>query len=268
MIDLDKLKYIRMKKIEKLELMAIKEIEQLKQMKSEELNKNGKIKLEDIEHLEQIKLSQQEHFKKIKEEENKKISNMNNLKFNDIETYREFFSKLFNDFEIFSKNEIKNLELIEKDEIEQLGKITNEEIVQLKNLFIKEHQKFLFEENIEHFKYKGNFFKEFKKNEEERSKFPPCAGPPSNTNRYQNDIKIHVFFRIYNSDLNNEIGPFIDIECSLNDKIAQLIEKYNEKIGNISQNKKFIYQNNILSPDLTVREAYLTNGCLIKVING
>ena len=93
------------------------------------------------------------------------------------------------------------------------------------------------------------------------------AGPLKNINKYQNNIKIHINFLLYNSELNNEIAPPIVIECSLNDKISQLIEKYYEKIGNISQNKKFIYNNNILSPDLIVGEEDLNDDCFIKVIN-
>ena len=164
------------------------------------------------------------------------------------------------------KNEIENLERIEKDEIEKLDKITNEQIEQHKNFLTKiteEHKKFL---NKDEYIFKRDEIYDYIKMKREQSNFF-TAGPPKNTNKYQNDIKINVFFHTYNSELNNEITPSIVIKCSLNDKISQLIEKYNEKIGNISQNKKFIYNNNILSPDLTLKEENLKNCCLIKVIN-
>ena len=269
MIDLQRFKYIRMKNLEKIEKMIIEEIDQLKQMKLSELNKIENIKLEEIDHLEQIKLSLQERFKKIKEEEKEKISNLSIIKFNDIEAYKAFLSKLFNDFEIFSKNEMENLERIEKDEIEQMDKITKEDIEQHNNFLtknIEEHKKFLIEEKNEHISFKKFEIFLFKKLGGTQPRII-AAGPPKNTNKYQNDIKIHVIFRIYNSELNNVIGPTIMIECSLNDKIEQLIEKYKERIGHFSQNKKFLYKNCILPPFLTVKDIDLYDGCLIKVIN-
>ena len=59
----------------------------------------------------------------------------------------------------------------------------------------------------------------------------------------------------------------IVIECSIKDKIAKLIEKYYEKIGNNSNDKKFYYENKELSPDLTLEEEHLSDGCKIKVVN-
>ena len=267
MINLERFKYIRMKNLEKIEKMVIEEIDQLKQMKLSELNKNENIKLEEIEHLEQIKLSQRERFNKIKEEEKEKNSNLSNIKINDIETYKAFLSKLFNDFEIFCKNEMENLERIEKDEI--MDKITIEEIEQPNNFLtknIEEHKKFLIEEKNEYISFKKYEIFLFKKLGRTQPRII-AAGPPKNINKYQNDIKIHVIFRIYNSELNNVIGPTIMIECSLNDKIEQLIEKYKERIGHFSQNKKFLYKNCILPPFLTVKDVDLNDGCLIKVIN-
>ena len=229
MINLERFKYIRMKNLEKIEKMVIEEIDQLKQMKLSELNKNENIKLEEIEHLEQIKLSQRERFNKIKEEEKEKNSNLSNIKINDIGTYKAFLSKLF------KKN-------------------------------IDEHKKFLITEKNEHISFKKFEIFLFKQLGGTQPTII-AAGPPKNANKYQNDIKIHVIFRIYNSELNNVIGPTIMIECSLNDKIELLIEKYKERIGHFSQNKKFLYKNCILPPFLTVKDVDLYDGCLIKVIN-
>jgi len=263
MNDIEELKYIKINHFEKIEEIVLEEIEQFKQMILEELNQNEKIKLEEIEHLEQIKLSQMEHFDEIKEEE--KFSNMQNIIFDDIEAYEDFLSKLFKDLELFSKNEIENLERIEKDEIESLKKRYNNETLKLQ-CFIKErnleHQKFFMQEIQEH-RRKINYFDGIKM----KIRIEGLeAGPPKYVNKYQNNTKIRVkFYKCYSENEINE--PPIIIECSLNDKIGQLIEKYYEKIGNISHNKKFLFENNILFPEGTVGERYLYDGCSIKVIN-
>ncbi len=57
----------------------------------------------------------------------------------------------------------------------------------------------------------------------------------------------------------------IIIECTLYDRIAQLIEKYKEKTGDYSQNKFFFYNNNLLLPELTVEQEKLIDGCTIRV---
>jgi len=267
MTEIESIKQIKVKQLENIENNKIEEIERLNKMKLSELNQFEKIKLEEIEHLEQIKISQIERFKKIKEEEKEKLDDIQN---NYIEYYRKLYFEMNNELKIFNKNEMAKLELIEKDGIEDQEKINKEEIEHHKNNLrqkIKEHKKFLKQKLTNLASSQKYEIEHFKKRRKTQSTMIN-AGPPTNTNKYQNDIKIRVMFRTYNSESNNEVAPPIVIECSLNNKIAQLMEKYNERIGNISQNKKFIYNNNILSPDLTLEEEELNDGCLIKVING
>ena len=59
--------------------------------------------------------------------------------------------------------------------------------------------------------------------------------------KYNNETNIKVKFKELNSENNNEMNPITIIECSLNYKIFELIFKCMEKIGNYSQNKKFLY---------------------------
>ena len=96
------------------------------------------------------------------------------------------------------------------------------------------------------------------------------AGPLLSKSKsgYNNITNIKVIFEENNSEINNEINQTpIVIECSLKDKISQLIEKYYEKIGNNSHNKKFLFCNFELSPDLTLEKSLLFDGCKIKVVN-
>ena len=252
MLDIEVLKDIKMNYIEKIEKKVNEEIEQLKQIKLPELNKNEKIKLEEIEHLEQIKVSQIEHFKKIKEEENEQFSNIKNIKFNK-ETYEKFVSKLFNDLEIFGKNEIENLERIEKDEIE-----LDENFLTKK---IEEHKTFL-----------TNEIDGLKINLKHESIISRIAGLVingllSSQKKYVNETKIRVIFEEENSELNDEIRKPIIIECESFKTVKQLIEEYYRKIENDSPKKKFILKNKELIENLTLWESRIYDCCTIKVIN-
>ena len=184
-----------------------------------------------------------------------------------------------------------NLESIKQNEINRLEKIKNEEIEKHKNLLIKEieYHKNLAKDEIERLKNieqeelknlkiikenKGN--KSIQKINKEIIDFDinkllygdlGCL-LSKNASGYNNITNIKVIFEENNSEINNEINQTpIVIECSLKDKISQLIEKYYEKIGNNSHNKKFFYENNELSPDLTLEDEYLYHGCKIKVVN-
>ena len=166
---------------------------------------------------------------------------------------------MYNELKMFNKNEIENIEQIEKDEIE---------IEQHKNFLsqkIEEHKKFLADKIVDQISIQKYEIDQLKKKKQKPSILPLAL--PINKNKYKNDIKIHVIFLIDNSELNNENSPPIIIECPLNAKIAQLIETYYERIGYFSQNNKFIYKNKELSPDLTLQDENLNDGCLIKVIN-
>ena len=258
MLDIEVLKDIKMNYIEKIEKKVNEEIEQLKQIKLPELNKNEKIKLEEIEHLEQIKVSQIEHFKKIKEEENEQFSKIKNIKFNK-ETYEKFVSKLFNDLEIFGKNEIENLERIEKDEIE-----LDENFLTKK---IEEHKTFLTNEidglkiNLKHESFISRMARLVLEGK-------LGNGLLSSQKKYINETKIRVIFEEENSELNDEIRKPIIIECQLfKTRTKELIEKYYEKIGNNSP-KKFIFENKELIIDFSpVFLSGIHDCCKIKVIN-
>ena len=249
------MKRLRIKQLEKIENNEIKEIEQLKQKKLSELNKNEKIKLEKLEHLKHLKLSQIKKLKIKLEEKN----NFVNIENNYFENYKKLLFEMYNELKIFNKNVIENIEQIEKDEIE---------IEQHKNFLsqkIEEHKKFLADKIVDQISIQKYEIDQLKKKKQKPSILPLAL--PINKNKYKNDIKIHVIFLIDNSELNNENSPPIIIECPLNAKIAQLIETYYERIGNFSQNNKFIYKNKELSPDLTLQDENLNDGCLIKVIN-
>ena len=74
---------------------------------------------------------------------------------------------------------------------------------------------------------------------------------------------ISVHFR---AGANGENGSIM-IQCSLSDKISDLIEKYRTKsLEDVSQ-KKFIFNAKNLNRDLTVAEAGLNDGANIFVVN-
>ena len=74
---------------------------------------------------------------------------------------------------------------------------------------------------------------------------------------------ISVHFR---AGANGENGSIM-IQCSLNDKISDLIERYRTKsLEDVSQ-KKFIFNAKNLNRDLTVAEAGLNDGANIFVVN-
>ena len=74
---------------------------------------------------------------------------------------------------------------------------------------------------------------------------------------------INVYFRV-GADGN---GGSIMIQCSLNDKVSDLIQKYKTKsLEDVSQ-KKFIFNAKALNPNLTVSEAGMQEGANIFVVN-
>ena len=269
MDDIERLRKIKMEHIEKIEKMELEEIKRISKIKLEELNRLEKLKLEEIEHLEQIKLSEMERLKKIKFAENERFKDIKNMKFLDIESQNFFIELILGELESFGENEMVNLEHIKQNEINRLEKIKNEEIEKHKNLLIKEieYHKNLAKDEIE--RLKNIEQEELKDLDIFKPKFG-CFGCllSKNASGYNNITNIKVIFEENNSEINNEINQTpIVIECSLKDKISQLIEKYYEKTGNNSHNKKFFYENNELSPDLTLEDEYLYDGCKIKVVN-
>ena len=258
-----------MEYIEKIEKMILELIKRISKIKLEELNRLEKLKLEEIEHLEQIKLSEMERLKKIKFAKNERFSD-SDMKFLGIENIenQNYFKNLYMliDLESFGEEEINNLERIKQNEINRLEKIKNEEIEKHKNLLIKEieYHKNLAKDEIERLK---NIEQEELK---DLDVFEPKSGCllSKNASGYNNITNIKVIIEENNSEINNENNQTpIVIEYSLKDKISQLIEKYDEKTGNNSHNKKFFFGNKELSSDLTLEEEHLYDGCKIKVVN-
>jgi hypothetical protein len=85
------------------------------------------------------------------------------------------------------------------------------------------------------------------------------AGNPQTTNSQF----INVYFK---AGANGENGSIM-IQCSLNDKISDLIQKYRSKSLEDVTLKKFIFNAKALVPTLTVAEAGLTEGANIFVVN-
>ena len=74
---------------------------------------------------------------------------------------------------------------------------------------------------------------------------------------------INVYFRVGADGA----GGSIMIQCTLNDKVSDLIQKYKTKsLEDVSQ-KKFIFNAKALNPNLTVSEAGMQEGANIFVVN-
>ena len=90
------------------------------------------------------------------------------------------------------------------------------------------------------------------------------AGNMGNNNQSaSNNQNISVYFR---AGLNGENGSIM-IQCSLDDKISDLIDRYKAKsLQDVSQ-KKFIFNAKALNKNLKVAEAGLNDGANIFVVN-
>ena len=82
--------------------------------------------------------------------------------------------------------------------------------------------------------------------------------PPQTNNQY-----INVYFR---AGAQGENGHIM-IQCTMNDKVSQLIERYKTKSQEDVSKKKFIFNAKALNPSLTVSEAGLQEGANIFVVN-
>ena len=179
-----------------------------------------------------------ERLRKIKMEHIEKIEKHKNLLIKEIEYHKNL-----------AKDEIERLKNIEQEELKNLKIIKENK----ENKSIQKINKEIIDFDID--KLLINDIKD------------GCL-LSKNASGYNNITNIKVIFEENNSEINNEINQTpIVIECSLKDKISQLIEKYYEKTGNNSHNKKFFYENNELSPDSTLEDEYLYDGCKIKVVN-
>ena len=103
--------------------------------------------------------------------------------------------------------------------------------------------------------------------EMKRRRNEESPGPPKNSHKYQNNTNIHIRFHKRMSENYNFEAI---IECSLNEKISQLIEKYNKRcykqLGFIFHNSKFLFDNHFLFPDSTVEKENIYDNCVIRVI--
>ena len=78
-----------------------------------------------------------------------------------------------------------------------------------------------------------------------------------------NNQNISVYFR---AGANGENGSIM-IQCSLSDRVSDLIERYKTKSMEDVSKKKFIFNAKALNKDLTVAEAGLNDGANIFVVN-
>ena len=78
-----------------------------------------------------------------------------------------------------------------------------------------------------------------------------------------NNQNISVYFR---AGANGENGSIM-IQCSLSDRVSDLIERYKTKSMQDVSKKKFIFNAKALNKDLTVAEAGLNDGANIFVVN-
>ncbi len=85
------------------------------------------------------------------------------------------------------------------------------------------------------------------------------AGPPRLKKKYDCEHKFEVLLN------ETKLNYIISIRCSKNEKISDIIEKYNHRILNNSK-KIFYFENQILNPDLLVSETQLYPLAIIRVI--
>ena len=90
-------------------------------------------------------------------------------------------------------------------------------------------------------------------------------------NNFPNQIEqskksITVIFRTAKQDKDgNPINP--KIQCSLDEKVSKVIERYRMQANDVETNKKFIFNATLLNPTLTVAEAGLSDYSEILAIS-
>ena len=215
-------------------------------MMIQEMLRFGKMIIDEIKRLKQLKSEELENLKRLKINEINDVILLNSgckYKLNK----KQYFKPISDELDKFKKKEMERLKIIKKEKIEQLKKLEIEEIDKQINL-----------ENSE-FINKTNLIMCF-------DILILAAFPPKKEKKYTNESNIDVIFEEVDSKLGEQNTPII-ITFSLNDKISFLIEKYKEKKGNLSNDKKFMFENEELILDLTVEKSKLYNNCKIKVIN-
>ena len=238
------LKRMRTEDIEKMEM---EELDRINKIKIEEMLRFGKMIIEEIKRFEKIKQEMMEKLKLIKLLIINKFINSRYIRFKEKEERIKYLKDMIAKTESWKTTELERLEKIKKEKSAQLKKMEMEEIDRHKNLIDSEIWKLQNVLKLQHLIFLG-------------------AGPPKGYNRYLNESKIKIIFEEVECKNNEQIKPII-IECSLKDKISTIIEKYKEKSNYLFQDRKFIFENEELVPDMTVENAKLKNNCIIKVIN-
>ena len=75
-----------------------------------------------------------------------------------------------------------------------------------------------------------------------------------------------VIFRVSTNQANVQTGPSITIQCTLDEKVGTVIERYRNKTGDRDTTRKFIYNAKSLNPALTLAEAGINNQATIFVM--
>ena len=89
----------------------------------------------------------------------------------------------------------------------------------------------------------------------------------TNNSSSQNSGKgISVIFRISGANQNAQNGAPIMVQCMPDEKVSEVIKKYQTKANDNDPSKKFIFNAKNLVPSLTVAEAGITNNANIFVV--
>ena len=89
------------------------------------------------------------------------------------------------------------------------------------------------------------------------------SGIRNNDNNAQLNIEICVIFRV---SINGQPNVPIMIQCTPNEKVSDIIEKYRNKANDYDDSKKFIFNAKNLNPNLSAAEAGITNNANIFVV--
>ena len=86
-----------------------------------------------------------------------------------------------------------------------------------------------------------------------------------NNNTSQNQQN-YGFLNIYFRTGEDTGTKGIEIQCTLDEKVSDVIQRYRAKTGDTDPLKKFIFNAKMLNQDLTLEKAGLTNGANIFVV--
>ena len=81
---------------------------------------------------------------------------------------------------------------------------------------------------------------------------------PKNNNNNENNFK--GISLVFSSD-----NGYISVNCGLEDKFSEVIQRYKIKANSQDISEKFIFNARVISPDITVKKIGLKNGDLIIV---